>query len=458
MSLLVPIMMFGWIPIVIGLFSKLPPRKAVISSFLFAWLFLPMAEYPLPGLPNYTKMSAACWGVFIGAAIFDNKRILSFRPRLIDLPIIIWFLCPLASSLANNLGFYDGVATCLTQIVTWGFPYIIGRLYFSDLEGLKEFGVGIFIGGLIYMPFCLYEIRMSPQLHHIFYGFTQNSFNQTFRYGGYRPMVFMEHGLMVGMWMISASFIGVCLWVSGTLKKLFKIPMPWLVMPLFATSILCRSTGAIVLLLIGLCILYFIIKFKMKILIICLLLFPIIYLSVRSTGYWDGDNLAHYLYDNFNQDRALSLYARFSNENMLAEKALKKPVLGWGGWGRSRVYDEKGKDISVTDSLWIIVFGEHGFLGIFSLTVSILLPIVILLRTYHIRDWFIPKLAGASALSILLGLYMIDNLLNAMINPIFMVAAGGIISLVKEPLSDDKYVYELIKKPWESPIYQPRFL
>jgi hypothetical protein len=234
--------------------------------------------------------------------------------------------------------------------------------------------------------------------------------------------------------------------------------MPWLVMPLIATSILCRSTGAVVLLLIGLCILYFIIKFKMKILIICLLLFPIIYLSVRATGYWDGDNLAHYLYDNFNQERALSLYARFSNENMLAEKALKKPVLGWGGWGRSRIYDENGKDISITDSLWIIVFGEHGFLGIFALTVSILLPIAILLRLYNIRDWFKPKIAAASSLSILLGLYMIDNLLNAMINPIFMVAAGGIVSLVKEPLSEGEYVVKVIKKPWESPIYQPRFL
>ena len=45
---------------------------------------------------------------------------------------------------------------------------------------------------------------------------------------------------------------------------------------------------------------------------------------------------------------------------MLAAKAMRRPVFGWGGWGRSRVHDEWGTDLSITDGLWIIQFGQLG--------------------------------------------------------------------------------------------------
>lgn len=451
-------MMFGWIPIIILLFLKFQPRRAVIASFIFAWLFLPNAAYPLPGLPDYTKMSATCWGVFIGAAIFDSNRLLSFRLRFIDLPMMIWCICPIASSLDNGLGLYDGFATALSQTVTWGFPYIIGRIYFSDLEGIKEFAIGIFIGGIIYMPLCWYEIRMSPQLHNMFYGFTQHSFAQTYRYGGWRPMVFMNHGLAVGMWMASASLVGTYLWVSKSIKKIFNIPISIIVSLLIITSVLCKSTGAVGLFLIGLCTLYITYKIKTKLIIICLLLIPLIYIPVRATGYWDGDNLAHYIYDNFDQERALSLWTRFDNENMLSEKAMLRPTFGWGGWGRSRVYDEQGNDITITDSLWIIILGANGFLGLSALTISILLPGIILMRRYPTKDWFHPNVVSAVALSVLLLLYMIDNLLNAMVNPIFMVAAGGIICMGRELLGNKETIKIINQEPWIGPQYKTRFI
>jgi hypothetical protein len=458
MNFLVPIMMFGWIPIVIILFFVLPPRRAVIASFLFAWMFLPMASYHIPGIPAYTKMSAACCGIFAGAAIFDNKRILSFRPRLFDIPMIIWCLCPFVSAVVNDLGVYDGLSAIFVQTTTWGLPYIIGRLYFSDLEGLKEFAIGIFIGGLLYVPLCLYEIRMSPQLHYKFYGFFQHSFNQTIRAGGYRPMVFMDHGLMVGMWMASASFIGICLWISGAVKKILNIPMIWLVSPLIFTSILCKSTGATILLILGIGIFYTTNKFKTKIPILLLLLIPAVYLPARATGAWNGYNLTAYINDNFSQERAESLYTRFYNENALCNKAMEKPVFGWGRWGRSRITDSKGKDASITDSIWIIAFGESGLVGVFSLTLSILFPAILYLRVYPVEGLFKPELAAASALAILLGIYMVDNLLNAMTNPIFIVTAGGVISLLLKPITRCKQIVEHHTENWDCSIYRPRFI
>jgi hypothetical protein len=56
-NLLVPLVMLGWIPIVIYLFSRYPARRAIVISFIVAWLFLPQAVLPLPGLPDYDKMA-----------------------------------------------------------------------------------------------------------------------------------------------------------------------------------------------------------------------------------------------------------------------------------------------------------------------------------------------------------------------------------------------------------------
>jgi hypothetical protein len=71
---------------------------------------------------------------------------------VIDIPMIIWCLCPICSSLSNDLGLYDGISTAFAQTVAWGFPYFIGRLFLGDLRGLRELAIGIFAGGVAYVP------------------------------------------------------------------------------------------------------------------------------------------------------------------------------------------------------------------------------------------------------------------------------------------------------------------
>ncbi len=458
MSPFVHLVMFGWIPVVIGLFSRLRPRHAVITSFLVAWLFLPNVSYPLPGLPDYDKMSATCWGIFIAAAIFDMENFKRLRLRAIDIPMIIWCLCPVISSLNNGYGLYDGIAVSFRQTVTWGFPYIIGRIYFNDLQGLKEFAIGMIIGGMIYVPLCLWESRMSPQLHYNLYGFYQHSFAQTYRWGGWRPMVFMSHGLMVGVWMMSAALLAVWFSMTGAVKRLGGMPMSAAAAVLLFTALWCRSTAAIGLLLMGIAVLFLSKRFGKPIFVICLIAIPLFYLPARATGIWTGEGLVSFVAEHISPDRADSLEFRMHNENILAEKALQRPVFGWATWGKSRVYDDQGQDISVTDGLWIITFGNHGLVGLISLTLAVLMPVFLLLRYYPARHWTHPQLAPAVVLCVLLGLYMVDNLLNAMINPIFMVASGGITGLLPKVFEEEATVE--MDEDYSEPFvgYSPRFL
>ena len=97
---------------------------------------------------------------------------------------------------------------------------------------------------------------------------------------------------------------------------------------------------------------------------------------------------------------------------------------------------EKGNDISVTDGLWIIIFGQNGLVGLGLFMLFLLLPVVNFLRCYPSKYWNHYLVAPAGMLAILLCLYMEDNLLNAMTNPIFAVIAGGLAGVKKEPLSE----------------------
>ena len=61
----------------------------------------------------------------------------------------------------------------------WGVPYLIGRFYFNDAAGTRDLALGLLLGGILYLPFCLFEIRMSPVLHTTLYGLHPASIYQT---------------------------------------------------------------------------------------------------------------------------------------------------------------------------------------------------------------------------------------------------------------------------------------
>ena len=163
MLFLIPVALFGWLPVIMMIFSTTPPRRAVVVCFIGAWLFLPYAGYDLPGIPDYSKRSATSLGVMLATVIYRSDWLFATRLRWFDVPMLVLCSCPMASSLANGLGAYDGLSASFTYVVTWGLAYLIGRVYFTRPEHLRELALGIVAGGLIYVPLCAWEFRMSPR-------------------------------------------------------------------------------------------------------------------------------------------------------------------------------------------------------------------------------------------------------------------------------------------------------
>ena len=442
----VEITMFGWIPAVLALFRKMAPRQAAAVSFCFAWMFLPVASFPLKGLPDYTKTTATCFGILAAAWLYDRARLMRVRPSLLDLPMVLWCTCPLLSSLSNGLGPYDGLSESMYQTVTWGLPYLVGRLYFADIEGQRILTRTVILGGLIYIPFCIVEMVMSPQLHRTLYGYHQHAFLQTIKGNGFRPMVFMEHGLMTAMWMVTASFLGIWCLACGRLpKKVRGIPTVLPIGLLVLVTCMMRSMGAVLLLLVALGCLFASRFLKTRVFLAVLLLIPPVYAAARINGWWSGDNLSRLVAEQISEERAQSLQFRMDNEDILIHKAQAGGLFGWGGWGRSRVFDEDGKDISVTDGLWIITLGTRGIYGLFWMNLAIVLPALVILFRTKPKQLFSNHRAVPAAAAMILAIYMIDNLPNAMVNPIFMLFNGALAGYLLLPEQHEVQEPETVK-------------
>lgn len=416
-----------WIPLVVYFFIRFPPQRAVVISFIVGWMFLPLVTFALPPLPNLTKMAATCYGILLATFIFDSERFGLFTPGLLDLPMLIWCLCPIASQVTNG---GSPISPTFNQIITWGAPYFLGRLYFSNLEGMRLLAIGIFAGGISYIPFTLFENAKGPVLHQWIYGFQVFlDWSQAKRYGGWRPVVFMEHGLMVGVWMMAGALCGLWLWQTGVLKKVWGYPIAPMAIAMTVAFILCLSTGAYIYLVLGLLIL-FVAKWLRTALPLFLLVAGLSgYLYMGASGIFSGDQIIAGLSQVFPEDRVASLQFRFENEEILGVRARQRALFGWGDSGGNRIKDELGNDLAITDSLWIIAFGINGTVGLASLMGSLLLPAVGFALRFPAGTWSSRRVGPAAVLAVLLPLYVLDSVLNAMLNPIFAVIAGGVSGL-----------------------------
>ncbi len=424
---LVSVVLFGWIPVVLVIFATLPARRAVIVSFLFAWLFLPVASYSIPYFPDYDKTSATSIGVLCATLIFDAERLFRFRPRWFDLPVLLFSFCPLFSSISNGLGVYDGLSQALGYIVAWMVPYFIGRVYFDTPEAMRDLAIGIFVGGLIYAPLCLFEIRMSPQLHRLVYGYHTMQFAQTMRYGGYRPVVFIGgSGLTLSLWMGFTTLCGYWLWRSRMLVRYMGMPVWMLAAGLFVTTILTKSSLAVVLMMLGIITLEAILFFRNSAPIVIWNVLSVLYILIRVTGLWNGGEAVDISGEVFGPDRAQSLDFRFENEIILCERAWMRPLFGWGGWGRDRVTDEEGKVTTVTDSRWIILFGQNGLAGLATFIATFILPGLLLRWRINPKYWATSPIAALPLAALLVCLSFANMLFNAQFVPIVLVMLGGL--------------------------------
>ncbi len=434
-------------------YSRYPRHLVLGAAFLFGLLFLPMVGgestevTPLivPGFSflTLTKYKAISAAVLLAVLLHDGGRLLvQFRLSWVDLPMILWCLSPIPSVFGSpppsdgSSQLTAAIGASISEFLMFGVPYFVGRQYFNSFEKVCDLAGLFVVAGLIYMPLCLYEVRMSPQLHIRVYGFFQHDFGQTARFGGFRPMVFMQHGLALSLFLVAALLVGIVLYRSGDMRELpgsvwRKYPKlyPALLLLLTMTTILSKSTGALALGTAGLAAMAISARWRMAWPLVVLLLVAPLYITARVSGTWTGADLVPLLEESIDEDRAGSFLFRQKNEDLLMERAFEGPVWGWGGWGRNFVLDKFGKVQTVPDGLWIIALGVRGLPGLIALFSALLLPVARYLWLQPVGLWYRPRIAPATACAVVVVLYMIDNLMNDMHNHVFLLMGGALAGL-----------------------------
>lgn len=423
MNTVAELVLLAWLPIGLTVFAVIPPRRACLVTVFAGWMFLPFAEFELPGFIDYDKHLAVVLPCIVALPFFDLQRLVGFRPGIRDIPVVVLCVMPGLSTLANGYDSYLAMSRTIDSTIHFGLPYLLGRLYFYDQAGTLDIALAVLLGGLTYVPLCLYEIRMSPQLHVIVYGYHQHSFLQTMRGDGFRPVVFLSHGLSVGLFMSMASLTGICLWRYRVVRSVCHIPMGLVVVLLIGTSILCKSTGATVLVVVGLALLSERWLTGRTAMALALLLAPPLYLCLRVAGVLDLDGLVSWIAE-FSPERARSLGFRLDNEKLLIQASAENRWIGRGPFEFNAVYGAKIRTSIVGDSVWIILLTRSGVFSVIAFIAMFSVPIY---RSLFER---IPRTTSSFAIwptigTCLLMLYL-DCMFNFALEPVYLLMLGGL--------------------------------
>jgi hypothetical protein len=425
--------MAGWYPLCFVLFMLLAPARAVAVGLVTGFLLLPNVVYDLPGMPNYDKGLAIVLGVGLAALICDAPRFAGFRPRAVDMPVVLLCFAAFASALANGDGAYRGTSNAFDFAVRWALPWLLGRVYFGEPEAQRFLAVAIVVGALIYVPFALWEVKMSPQLHREVYGVMLRSFKHARRaFGLWRPNVFVSHGLAYALFNSLAALCAFWLWRTQSVRRVWNIPMGVIALVLLGMTLAAQSSNAILLLALGAACLVLASRHRLAFPVLALILVPPVYVTLRQGLRWDGRELVAVATSVFGAKRASSLETRIASEALLRDKILQRPWFGYDDF--KEFTGNRGREIEenpvLVDSRWLLYLGLYGVFALVGLWGMQLAAPWLLWRKLPPGFWSHPAVAAAAVFGVASLLITLDGLLNAFEIQAFTAGAGGVAQLL----------------------------
>ncbi|MGO4907388.1 hypothetical protein ACEN2J_03550 [Pseudorhodobacter sp. W20_MBD10_FR17] len=431
------IMLLVWPVIATVLFRRLPREKALIWSILAAYMVLPpLANINLPAVPDMDKFTIANLCA-LALTIWVLHEKVSFFPRSLigRVLIVAYVVSPFATAITNPdvipivakdvpaLRLYDSVSTISYQFIAL-IPFFLARQILRTEAAMKVMVGALIAAGLVYSLPMLLETRISPQLNIWIYGFFQHDFAQTIRAGGFRPIVFMPHGLWVAFFALMSAMSALIVLRTSSANDRPRDLAIFLYLMFLLYS--CKSVGPVVYAL-GLTPIILLVGRRWQLLLAAALgVVVITYPLLRGAHLIPLDTLLDYAMS-ISAERHQSLNYRIVNEEQLLARAMEKPWFGWGGYGRNLILDPvTGGILTVPDGQWVIVLGTYGWLGYICEFGLLILPLM-----YLAREALFQRSAAFSPLACTIALIYAANLAdllpNATLIPFTWLMAGALL-------------------------------
>jgi len=414
--------------------SRYKPKRAIFIATTLALLLLPNAfSFDLPLVPPIDRSSLTSLTLAV-ILFFTGKRFKLFPPGM-PTKIIIGYLAVIVISATLNsdpifygslylpgLTYYDALSEIIRTLLAF-MPFFLGRAFLNDVKDNEWIFKLLVIFALFYSIPMLGEMRLSPNFQLWIYGYSAIDFLQQMRGEGYRPTVFFGHGLGLAFWIATAIIAALALRKNKVRIAIF--PASQVIIYLMIILILSKTWSALFYALLAMFLIFnFLPRKQIKwslILVAIVMIYPITKTFEIFPDRAIVENIQQY-----SAERAQSLDFRFQNENILLERALQKPFFGWSGWGRARVYNKYGRDISVTDGKWVIELGNNGAVGfIFSYALFFITLLYALRNIDNINN---PKdKVYFASLAIILAICVIDSVPNAGMTTMHLLLAGALL-------------------------------
>jgi hypothetical protein len=313
---------------------------------------------------------------------------------------------------------YDAMAALLSTAVML-LPLMLGRKFLAAEDSHRTLLVILCTAALVYSLPALYEVRMSPQINQMVYGFFPHEWLQHIRGGGFRPLVFLDHGLLLGIF-LACAIVGTAILVrlsSAGWRLAFVAALLYLFFVLF----MFRNLGALLIALI-VTPLAFLLPVRLQLLAAAVVAgIALTYPMLRGAAVVPTEEIVE-LARSVDEDRSRSVAFRFRNEYALLAKASERPLFGWAGWGRWLIYDENGNRVSVPDGQWIIDIAQWGWVGYIARFGLLTFPMILL----FLRKRYYNVGLATSGLSLMVAANVLDLLPNAAPSPVLWLAVGAL--------------------------------
>jgi hypothetical protein len=427
-----------WPAVSACLYARFPIGKATLWTILGGFLILPVdAEIKFAGIPALNKDSIPNLAALVCALFLTGRAPKIFRGfGWAELSIVVLLIGPFVTSMFNSdpirigitylpgVGLYDALSASVAQFI-YIVPFFLARQFMRRPEDNAAILRSLVVAGAIYSLPMLFEIRMSPQLHFWIYGYYSSDFIQEMRDGGFRPMVFLGHGLLVAFFAMTATVAAAALWRTRT-RIISNVTPSLMTAYLAAVLVLCKTASATLYAALLVPLVRWASPSRQTLAASILVCIALTYPLLRSANLIPTKSILEAA-DTISANRAQSLRTRFDNEDQLLNHALQRPLFGWGRFGRNRVYAGwNGGDSSITDGHWIITLGQFGFVGFvaeFGLLGLTVFRAAVVVRL--VRDWREAEYLGALAL--IVAINMIDLLPNSSIRPWTWLLAGALL-------------------------------